>query len=551
MNRTYARTLHDLPDDCLEVWLFEGPAARREVERERGIPVRSAYKTLLHEVLERDLLRGVPRAVIHYPVLEGDEPLRFRLECYPLADMTATELEYAPDPQPFDTMPRYRIERDGSDPVEIPVPVRRVIQADGTACFAACGWIRTPDRDGPLETDYERIFGDVQAAMRAIEIGDARPVFDQLVVEVTAPFEDVPLPVGRERISLAEALHEEIYFTALEIFQDRLGLAPGVRTLQHGQVVPILRRGDAVSLSVRSKQADPIPDAGFGGAPRLAEASHWLTPAQIETHLDGIGGERFEATSRQGRPVSGVLVNPDAPTRLAISAGQHANETSPVVGALRAGHDLKASGVGFTLCPMENPDGYALFRALCRADETHMHHAARYTAGGNDLSFGTGYESRIRALAKDRLSAEVHVNLHGYPSHEWTRPLSGYVPRGFARWTLPKGFFLICRHHPGWGDLAARVLDAAIDAIAGHPEQMRQNAEMMRRYLSAIPEPDFELSHGCIPHSTTEVETEPYPVTLITEAPDETIDGEDFRIAQESQYRVVMAIARMLGSQVV
>ena len=275
-----------------------------------------------------------------------------------------------------------------------------------------------------------------------------------------------------------------------------------------------------------------------------------MTPAQIETHLDGIGGERFEATSRQGRPVSGVLVNPDAPTRLAISAGQHANETSPVVGALRAGYDLKTAGIGFTLCPMENPDGYALFRALCRTDETHMHHAARYTAGGNDLSFGTEYESRIRALAKDRLPAEVHVNLHGYPSHEWTRPLSGYVPRGFARWTLPKGFFLICRHHPGWGDLAARVLDAAIDAIAGHPEQMRQNAEMMRRYLSAIPEPDFELSHGCIPHSTTEMETEPYPVTLITEAPDETIDGEDFRIAQESQYRVVMAIARMLGSQV-
>ncbi len=551
LERTYARSLDTLPGDCTETWLFEGPTARRRLERARGIPVRSAYKTLLHEVLERDLLRGVSDAVIHYPVLGGDEPLRFRLECYPLADMVSTRLEFRPDPQPAEAMPRYRLDRDSLDPVEIPVPIRRVAQADGTPAFAACGWIRTATRDGPLATDYERVFADVQAALNALEIPDRRPIFDRLVVEVTAPFEDVPLPVSRERLSLAEALHEEIYFTAIEIFQARLGLAPGARTLLHGQVVPRIRQGDTVSLSLRLEAGNPAQDFDLGGTPRLAEAGHWLTPGQIGNHLDAIGGIPFAATSRQGRLVRAILVNPDAAVRLAISAGQHANESSPIVGALRAGYDLAAKGVGFTLSPLENPDGYALFRDLCRDNPSHMHHAARYTAGGNDLTFGTEHESLIREMARGRLAADVHVNLHGYPSHEWTRPLSGYVPRGFARWTIPKGFFLICRHHPGWDDLAARVMLAATDAIAGHPEQMRQNAAMMRRYLTAIPDPDFEIARGCIPHATTETTTEPYPVALITEAPDETIDGEDFRIAQESQYRVVMAVAGMLSAGMV
>ncbi|WP_415184659.1 peptidase M14 [Phaeovulum sp.] len=548
IEKTYDRTLYNLPADCSEVWLFEGIAARQRLEQARGFPVRSAYKTLLHDVLERDLLRGVAKAVIHYPVLPGDEPLRFRLECYPLGEMCQTRIEFQPASQPGDSMPHYRIEREGLPSVIVPVPVRQVTLGDGSNCFAACGWMRRGDQSAPLETDYEKIFRDVTGAMNQIEITDRRPIFDQLIVDVTAPFQDLPLPVGKERISLAEALHEDVYFAAIEVFQACLGLEQGARDLQHGQVVPLIRIGEKPSLKMWLAKADLSKDHDLGGVPVLHDATHWLTPRQIDGHLDEIGGTRFETTSRQGRPVAGIVVNPEAPVQLAISSGQHSNETSPVVGALRAGYELRDMKVGFTLCPMENPDGYALFRRLCRDNESYMHHAARYTAGGNDLSFATGYESRIRQMARERLPADVHVNLHGYPSHEWTRPLSGYVPRGFARWTLPKGFFLICRHHPGWGDLAKLVVEAAITAIAGHPEQMRQNAMMMRRYLAANPTPDFEVARGCIPHSTTETESEPYPVALITEAPDETIDGEDFRIAQESQYRVVLEIARALQS---
>ncbi len=67
-----------------------------------------------------------------------------------------------------------------------------------------------------------------------------------------------------------------------------------------------------------------------------------------------------------------------------------------------------------------------------------------------NIAAARAFEKAIRVEAEARTNAKLHVNLHGYPSHEWTRPLSGYVPRSFAMWTLPKGFFLIIRHHASW-----------------------------------------------------------------------------------------------------
>ncbi len=128
-----------------------------------------------------------------------------------------------------------------------------------------------------------------------------------------------------------------------------------------------------------------------------------------------------------------------------ISAGQHANETTGIVGALRAANRLAArKGAHFTISPQENPDGYEIHKRLCVLQPHHMHHASRYTALGDDLEYRSGeslFEKAIRVEAEALTNAKLHVNLHGYPSHEWTRPLSGYVPRSFAMWTLPKGFF--------------------------------------------------------------------------------------------------------------
>ncbi len=78
-------------------------------------------------------------------------------------------------------------------------------------------------------------------------------------------------------------------------------------------------------------------------------------------------------------------------TAMMISAGQHANETTGIVGALRAASRLSArDGAHFTISPQENPDGYEIHKRLCVLQPHHMHHASRYTALGDDLEYRSG-----------------------------------------------------------------------------------------------------------------------------------------------------------------
>ena len=90
----------------------------------RDLRLRSAYKTLLHEVLEQGLLDDAPRATIHYPVVEGCPEDRFRLECYPLHALAShCEIAFAPRPHEGGGLPAYEIETPEARHV-VPVPVR-------------------------------------------------------------------------------------------------------------------------------------------------------------------------------------------------------------------------------------------------------------------------------------------------------------------------------------------------------------------------------------------------------------------------------------------
>lgn len=562
MNKHYTRTLLALPDDTVEAWLFEMLPSRYQVECEyvaqgKNLTLHSAYKTLLCEVLERGLLDHVKQdevATVRYPVVLGDEPKRFLLECYPLVDLCDCQLVFkafdcvldADNPLPF-----YEIITE-STTHKIPVPVKWVTKPTGEQQLSACGWVKlADDREYALQTEFEAIYLDVCQYVASLPLLGLPPFFDRLSIMVGLPTPDVLLPVGDEQISLIEAMHEDLYFSALEVFQWRLGLPQGSRDVAPGQILPNVVISKQPYLHISKEDGYSInndDNNDIGGCPRLESVAHWLTPKQINAHLDKLSGTRFFVTSRQGRSVHGCFLgDTDAPIKLAISGGQHANESSGVVAALRAAQTLHSqTDVVLTVCPSENPDGYAAFRQLCQSNPRHMHHAARYTAAGNDLTCGDSCESLIRTVAKQHLSADVHLNLHGYPSHEWTRPLSGYVPAGFATWTIPKGFFLICRYNKGYREKAQYLLNAAIDAIAAYSPQYQQNQVMLKRYLSLIERKGFELAKGIIPFVLNESENTDYPIEIITEAPDETIYGESFRIAHESHYRVILAVVARL-----
>lgn len=560
LEQSFERTLDRIiagakEGDELEAWLFDDRATRLAAERllaEKGVKarLRSAYKPLLHAFLEEINLDGVQAIEISYPTHEAAPQNRFRLECYPLVALVGERpvnfIERHDDALHYDVRLSHS---DGRiEDLRVFAPNHLHDDAAGEPALSPTGWIK---RGGEpvgerLITDYEQVYQAALAAIAAHDWGKTEPFFEELNLRVEYPAQDEPLDYGDEVISLKEALHEDLYFSAIEFFTRKTGRAFTDRTLRPGQIVPEVVKGSGkVTLRIEERAFTtsflPTP------VQPLDEAIAPLSAEQIASELEGIGGSLFTASARSGRKVQAVHVEgADAPVM--ISGGQHANETTGIVGALRAARILsRRESANFTLAPGENPDGYALHQRLRQDNPRHMSHAARYTALGDDLEYrdpdNAGpllFETAIRIEAEKRSGARLHVNLHGYPAHEWTRPLSGYIPRNFAMWTLPKGFFLIVRHHQGWDIPARKLTEAVTRRLAKLPGLLDMNARQIKLFEQHAGETGFEMING-FPCLVSLDERNRIPVTLITEYPDETIYGDAFVAGHTAQCETVLA----------
>ncbi|MFM9427348.1 hypothetical protein RCH10_003804 [Variovorax sp. GrIS 2.14] len=567
------------PAESVEGWLFEGTAARRAAEQQLaagGICARfmSAYKPLIHHFLEHVDCNALAQVVVHYPVHPNAPPRRFALEAYPLVDMVAgAQLHMEPQAVVAGT-PQYRVElrwHNGarrSDTVFAPNRVH--VDALGETLLSPTAWLSVKHRDGSIaegrrESDYEALFRRAIECVQGHAWPGSEPYFERLDVRVDLRGIHCAPPQETGFLDTQEALHEDLYFSLMEIFQHRSGRPEGDRRMQPGQIVPDVRSSsDAIRLrvavesypkiaAVTETAADGVTSAigsktGCGDVP-LAESVAPLTPARIAAELSRIAGQRFEATTRQGRTVAGVYRAGTGPAVI-ISGAQHANETSGVVGALRAAKVLaQQPDAHFALIPLENPDGYALHRELCAHAPRHMHHAARYTALGDDLEYRDAapwYERAARHQALTLSGADLHINLHGYPAHEWTRPLSGYIPRGFGAWTIPKGFFLIVRHHAGWAERARQLATHVCKQLATRPALVAFNEKQLASYNAHAGDLPFEVIHGTA-CTISEVNRPGPALTLITEFPDETIYGDPFILAHDTQTATVLAAVEALG----
>ncbi|PWC39550.1 M14 family metallopeptidase [Azospirillum sp. TSO35-2] len=539
----------------VEAWTFDDARSRRACERrlkERGVSarLRSAYKPLLHFFLEEVERRDLTAVTVAYPVHPQAPANRFLLEAYPLgALLDGAEVAFHPR---ADGAFHYDVTltfKDGRrEEHRVAAPNRVHTDMAGETSVSPTGWLcLEPGGDGErLETEYERLFETAMTAVAGHPWTGGEPYFEELSIRVDFPAADEPLGFADEVVSLREALHEDFYFSLLEVFQRRSGRPLGDRGLKPGQIAPDIVRSDGpvrVRVELRPLSRSAIP----GCEEPLDRASAPIGEAAIRAALERIGGEPFEADTRSGRRVLARHVRgSDAPVM--ISGGQHANETTGVVGALRAASRLaQRPGAHFTVSPLENPDGYALHHRLRADNPRHMHHAARYTALGDDLEYRNPAEAgadlnekAIRLEAERRSGARLHLNLHGYPSHEWTRPLSGYVPRNFAMWTLPKGFFLVMRHHAGWETAAERLLDRVTAHLGTIPGLAARNAEQITLYETHAGETGFRVING-FPCLSSLDERSTVPVTMITEYPDETIYGDAFIQGHTAQMATVLA----------
>ncbi len=557
-SQTFNRTLDSLvtlgvPGQALEAWTFDDAQSRRDAEnrlKDKGVEarIRSAYKPLLFAFLEEIDLDGVDTIEVRYPSHPNAPANRFRLEAYPLAALVGqAKLDFIAR---NDSAFHYDVllKRGGqTQTLTVLAPNRVHEDVVGEMNVSPTGWLRIGDEDGKrLETDYELLFEAAIGTIAGRDWGHQEPYFEELNIRIAHPAADLSLPVGDEVVSLREALHEDIYFSLLELFQKKSGRPLGDRGLKPGQIVPeIVMSTGELSVAIETR---PLTTAFLDTSDQSVDSAREpIAVGQVATLLAEIGGEAFDARSRSGRILSARYV-PGGDAAVMISGGQHPNETTGIVGAIRAARRLvQRENAHFTISPLENPDGYAVHQRLRRDNPRHMHHAARYTALGDDLEYRTVenagsalFEKKIRFEAEEKSRASLHVNLHGYPSHEWTRPLSGYVPRNFAMWTLPKGFFLIIRHHPDWENEAEALLDSTTRHLGTIPGLLDFNNRQIGLYEIHAGDTGFRIING-FPCLSSVDDRHSVPMTLITEYPDETIYGDAFIAGHTAQMETVLS----------
>ncbi|RJF72659.1 hypothetical protein D3875_15035 [Deinococcus cavernae] len=547
----------------LDVWVSlgrQGRAALQTALQERFpgsvVHVMSCYKPLVCALRPRvEGWQAQPPRHLHlrYPVLPDAHPERFLLEAYPLAGWAAQlgsrfTAEPTLDTLPEDALPEYLLDVDG-EVMRVAVPVRQGHAVTGEAIQRMTGRIRV---DGTLTLDFptafEALWDAYHAWLEAQVWPDTAPFFDVLRVTARLPAEREELAYDHEALDLTEVLAEELYFGTQEFFQRRAGVEAGSRTLQMGQIIPLVQLStQEVGLEVHSGSAAALaPEQPTARLPDLQRLDRPPTPAEARHWLGTSPAGTVAARSVRGRPVWSFGAGQGG---LLVTGGQHANESTGVVAALRAVQELGLQeravlpdAVPLTVIPLENPDGYALFDWLCREQHpAHMHHAARYTALGDDLEYRPHPHheraGRVAALAGE---PRLHVNLHGYPAHEWARPLAGYVPRGFEAWTLPKGFCLIFRHRPDQEARAGALASFITGELARQPDLMALNARQLAVYEAHTSLRPYRVIHGT-PCLFTAHDTLDGPLVLLTEYPDETVTGPAFLLGQRAQFAVIQA----------
>ncbi|RUX19285.1 peptidase M14 [Mesorhizobium sp. M2A.F.Ca.ET.042.01.1.1] len=536
----------------IEAWTFDDEPSRRAAEFKLaalGVEARfrSAYKPLIHFFLEEvDIGSLVAIHVVHptHPTCHVD---RFRIEAYPLAalvgDVTLTFEAGTQDELFYQVKLR---QKDGNTSVHsVFAPNRLHVDFVGISHVSPTGWIRIGDIEPGerLQTDYEALFETAVHAVAAYEWGGEEPYFEELNIAVALPSNDRKLMVGEETISLREAMHEDLYFSILEVFHKRSGLQLRDWRGQPGQIVPEIRYTDAApALRIETRLLTQTEAECESATLKHAEAP--ISAEQVRAELFEIGGEAFEACSRSGRRVM-ARYRKGTDRAVMISSGRHANETTGIVGALRAARELATRPhAHFVVSPLENPDGYQIHWRLRTDNPCHLHHAARYTALGDDLAKRTTeplFEKAIRKEAERLSAAKLHLDLHGYPSHEWTQPLSGYLPQAFGKWAIPMGFCLLLYHHSAWADTAQHLIDRVTERLARLPGLLDRNAAQIELFESHCGETDLQMINGIPCLVSADAHTQSVPMVFVSEYPDETIYGRAFNDAHDVQTEFVLA----------
>ena len=193
------------------------------------------------------------------------------------------------------------------------------------------------------------------------------------------------------------------------------------------------------------------------------------------------------------------------------SGRQHANEVSSTSHIDKLGEELVTDPatramlrqVNVVLHPIDNPDGAQLSVDLYHITPDNLLHPGYHGSLTADVESGKWEhdpiypESRTRRQLWEAWLPDAFLNPHGYPSHEWVQPFSGYTGWVISRmgahagreWWLPRGWFtsLYYLRDPNYPyseaftyDLRNRIVDAIGKVPGLMPLENRMNARYER-----------------------------------------------------------------------
>ena len=304
------------------------------------------------------------------------------------------------------------------------------------------------------------------------------------------------------------------------LFTEALGIR-GVAEV----VVRLEAPGATSTRTYTSKPAElavvsPEPYTG-----RRVTWDHVISPAESETTSHSLGTLPNVTTyvgghSYQGRPVSVMEIKLPMEAELvsqaklntwkpvlSIVGRQHANEVSSTSHILRFA-ELMATDpqygdylkkMNLVLQPVVNPDGAQLAYELQKLTPTHCLHAGRYSALGPDVPGQANNpdtlltEALVMRDVSERWVADIRLNPHGYPSHEWVHQFANYNPKGFRSYWIPRGWYTSTRslttsaaedpRLKDYTDAGLAMLDYIAEEVSRDPEVRETNLRIYDRYI--------------------------------------------------------------------
>jgi len=261
--------------------------------------------------------------------------------------------------------------------------------------------------------------------------------------------------------------------------------------------------------------AEAYPSAGGP----VVTWDHVISPEESERIAHQLGTLDAVTTyvagrSYQGRPVSVMEIrlpmeadlvsqaklNAWKPV-LSIVGRQHANEVSSTSHILRLAELLATdpsyrrylNGMNVVIQPVVNPDGAALAYDLQKLTPTHCLHAGRYSALGPDVPGQADdpdtlvTEAHVLRDVSARWLADIRLNPHGYPSHEWVHQFANYNPKSFRSYWIPRGWYTMVRipedpRLSDYSDAAEAMLDYIAEEVSRDPESRETNLRIYDRY---------------------------------------------------------------------